>query len=365
MINSTLNADTPDPIIIALRAEMKDKFLDSLSVLDQNMEGWPNATLVVYGSTLMRQLALNEGIEFPLGSIKSSDIDIGVIEEKPKSAEFAQRISSHAVPIIKTAITNGDFNLETTRSGTDPKVYYPAEIKPLANSTFLGDFFITKTFSVDDIHKALQKHPEYEELKKLTPEEPITVKLVLGVNEKPFPALMDPIETTPESGEGKFHRTMALDMLAGKLVRSMTDKYKPTDLIDIYNLFHATRRDTGEPWLRLKPDEPNSVANTVRALVVSYLPMSRGIRPEQPELLRTFKNTPDNKSKFMQEVQEQIDARKLPELESYVDRIFDTLGIITTTIFSQRSQPSHGPLNLSDRELDFVNEIDGKRRKKL
>src|SRR5690606_35860145 len=126
-------------------------------------------------------------------------------------------------------------------------------------------------------------------------DEPIEVKLVIGANDKPFPVLMGSRDTLPESKEGSFKRTRAYDMLAGKIVRSMTDKYKPTDFIDIYNLIKATNKSDGTPHIDLDPNSPSNELDALRVLIVSYMPMSRGIYPERENLLSTFEDTPEKK----------------------------------------------------------------------
>lgn len=359
----SINADTPNPVAIALRSQMKRDFLNALSIIDQRLNHWPDANMVVYGSTLMRQLAYNEGVLFPLEGIKSSDIDIGVIEKGATADNFSANLSANVAPIIKQTIINSglSFVSEENRYGVinTTRANSPDEIFALPNAAFVGDFFVTKTFSPDEIRASLKSRPDYEELKSFMPQEPLEVRLVIGVNDKPFPVLMDPIDTTPESGKGSFKRTRALDMLAGKIVRSMTDKYKPTDFIDIYNLIKGTNKSDGKPLIDLNPQSPTNDLDALRVLIVSYLPMSRGLYPGRADLLSIFENSPAKKARFIEQVKGQIAANKLPLLAAHVDDIFATINATIQAAMHKKPGQSHGPLNLTAREKRFFDEIDG------
>lgn len=362
MLSSELNADTPDPASIALRGQMKAEFLNALSNIDQTLEDWPNAELVVYGSTLMRQLSHHEGVKFPLEGMKSSDIDIGVFEkERSYKNDFEPNLLASVPPIIRQAIVDSGFSYIRIKDhiGKHTEESRIDDVQSMPGHSFLGDFFLVNTFTPEEMHERLQNRNDYNNLKTCIPNEPLDVRLVIGTNDKPFPLLMDPIDTAPESGQGTFKRTRALDMLAGKIVRSMTDKYKPTDFIDIYNLVNSTCEADGKPYINIDPESPDNHIDALRVMIISYMPMSRGIYVDRPTLLSTFQDTPKRKETFIERVRDQIATDRLPELEDHIDDIFSAVNDTMSTVMGQRSTPSHGPLNLTDTENQFIDEING------
>jgi hypothetical protein len=171
--------------------------------------------------------------------------------------------------------------------------------------------------------------------------------------------LLKPKETKTDGGQGKFKRARSLDMLAGKIVRCMTDKYKATDIIDIYNLCHSSFQDSGKPFVNIDPQSPENHLDVLRVLIASFMPMSRGVYPSRDNLLSVFADTPERKKKFLTDIEGQIAAHKIGAIRESVDEIFkgvnDALGII----MCRKPRGAHGVLNLTDGELAFVNEIVG------
>ncbi|MDE3015717.1 MAG: hypothetical protein KGI29_02190, partial [Pseudomonadota bacterium] len=281
------------------------------------------------------------------------------------NGEFTEKIIQAVSPIIKKSIADAGLSyLEETHgyNGTEIKrVDKPEDVLKLPDSDFVGDFFVAKTFSPQEMYERLKNRRDYEELQPFIPKEPLEVRLVLGVNADPFPMLINPIDTKPESGAGSFKRTRTLDMLAGKIVRSITDKYKPTDLIDIYNLIKGRYISNGNPLKNLDPSSPDNRLDTLRTLIMAYMPMSRGVWPENNNLLSTFQDTPENKRRFLERVEPEIAANKMPALREKVDDIFATINQLLVNVTGPSKQNTCGPLNLTKNEKAFFDGIDGYR----
>jgi hypothetical protein len=361
-----LDEATSNPIDIALRWQMKGQFLDCFTREVNPIPEWPKAELVIYGSTTMRQIALEKDIKLPFSGIKSSDIDIGVKEADGTSDadDFKYKYKKFVSPLIKkTAIDCGfDYMSETG------KEVCACALRNLPADHFAGEFFLRQTFSPQQMHDQLRTRSDYEEIKSFIPSEPKQVLLRIGANELPFPHILQPVNFHIDSRghlEGRkitLKRSNRIDMLAGKLARCMEGFKKPTDLIDIYNLVKGYHPSDNAPIVDVNPQSPKNDLETLRVLIDARLIFMRMHEPyNRTNLFDTFKDTPENRALFIEKCKDQIAENRMPELKAMAGDIFQTCDKLIHDVYAPRSKVRIGAGNFTQNEVDFFDHAWGRK----
>ncbi len=106
---SIFSSHIKDPLRLELRSLMKGDFIDRLQDQPDTMtKQWPGAKLVIFGSTLMRQLDRSDGVRFPYPGRKSSDIDFGIEANGSSEYDYKNKFEPALIPIMhKAVLDNG------------------------------------------------------------------------------------------------------------------------------------------------------------------------------------------------------------------------------------------------------------------
>ncbi len=383
MISERIRIDeTSHPIDIKIRRLLKGVFLKELykatSTDAQDFNG--TTSIVIYGSTIMRQLVDEEKAVFPLSGIKSSDIDIGCFTSGNSYSTTISDAEFQAIvtPRIRAAIISSQFELwlpEPNYTEKQPhKVEHKlsnGEIRALDSLPLRKDFYVAKSFTKDEIIALLKDDPEYEQIEPYIrnhfdakKREVKTVCLCISPHTEHFPLIMQPISLFRDSnGEGvsQLVRANRFDMLAGKIARSMGSNMKATDIVDIYNMIHGTT-GAGKPTIDTSKDSVD--LDLIRLLTMNYLLCAYGqFDCKKPGLLRNFEPSEANAENFKTSTSHQIVEYKQPELHSQLNKIFSSVNDFIALVFRKKSQGlSFGPLNLTLGEYNYIGEFGGEAK---
>lgn len=385
---------------------MKGLYLEVLDqVADSHSEVIPKQYgLMIYGSTVMRQMSKDNGGEyyFPLAGVKSSDIDIGGCYNGGKysgrNTTTKEEFQRYFAPLLAKATKKAGFDLwipdrgfTGESKGTIKDKIANADINDDASFSFVGDYYIAMKFTREQIVEALQHHPDY---KKIEPyiishfdtkgREYKTVCIAISAHDEHFPAMMKP-DFLFHKGQFDYARMIKprylddmplvgmarrYDMLAGKLARSMGANFKPTDLIDIYNLIkgHQDYQSAEDPDVYWCVSAENRIdLQVIRLLTINYLMLGyRQLDTNSPSLLDNFKNTPENKAKVITKLKTQIVEFRQQEVFDKLDEIYEEVSTFVSAIFGKIQEgsywndvpkyevPDEGLLNLTQGERNYI-----------
>lgn len=354
---------TDDPIVIALRRHMKGQFLYYLDLMAKDHLHDDSIRMVIYGSTLMRELVESFGAKLPFPGIKSSDIDIGAYQKTGYHLNPSEEVYLEKVcPVLQKAIYESGFNLKRAQNKlqTSFRVTENPEIMELELPYFTNDYYLTYSFAPGEVEHLLR--PQWQELSPhFQSGKDVEVHLSISSHQRHFPIIMKPIpmySRLDDGEESKLRRADRYDMLAGKIARSLTPSFKPTDLIDIYNLYHGTI-DSGRPILEIgQREDVRDHSSVLRLLVLHYIMMSNSALPnlESPDLFRHVQPNEANYRVFEQVVREQISSHRQEELLSRKLEIFGTNMWLIGRIFPEgpANEKRYGVLNLRKEEVEYV-----------
>lgn len=390
--------ETSHPVDIKMRRLLKHHFLRVLDkTLDEHSWDIPKQYgLMVFGSTVMRMLegdVIRAGYGgFKLGGLKSSDIDIGgyVRDQSHRNTTTKEEFMKFFAPRLAQAVRLAGFDLWTTKmsasgnsSGEIKDRYANNELEALDPALFTGEYYITIRLTKDEIVEALKHDRHYGLIKPyiddhfVTKARPFkTICIAISADTEHFPTFMEPDTMFHKNEYERFRiqkpryfddvpllgMSNRFDMISGKLARCMGPAYKPSDLLDIYNLI--THRD---PMIfnydneRLVDKGNHIDMEVVRLLTINYLACGYGYFDGSDKgLLKNFENTRENKDKVIAVLRKQIIEYKQEWLFRNLDRIYATINEFIGALFKVKTEGlAFGPLNLTVGERSYIAGLNG------
>lgn len=373
---------------------MKKDFLNALANQDDPLTQWPGAQLVVFGSTLMLQLQ-REGVQMPLTKRKSSDIDLGIwLPHKVSRDEMNAKYEKYVAPMLRKAVKESGLDVIGLRGDHAVANAQIGEQDKLPDSFFADHFLVTRDFTAGQIHETLRSRHDYEQLKDSIPREGLKVPLYISSSPLPPPLIIDPSpffhgpwnheKGAHEHEDGQpVHRENAIvlkrsnrvNMLADKLRKNIVRQdFKPTDLMDVYNLIKAQTPD-GKPLMDLDPASPTNVLEDIRVALIATMAtfdvkiMSADKRSVREDLLRPFEYTPENARRFHEIADNQI-ASNVPVTDDELKEMYRSINELMDKIKNLRREKEaddgryqdgkvYGPLNFTKNDLDFLASPEG------
>lgn len=351
---------------IVLRSVMKGEFLDALEAQPNTLEDWPGARLVVFGSTLMRQLNLEDGVSFPFSGRKSSDIDIGVYVPDPRK-DFSSRYVEKICPLLKRSCAEGGFSVIIPEAGKAETRYANGDIARIPDKKLADDFIISKHFTYDEAkEKITQAFPEHADVylasldALMGDRKSADIELIISSTPVPTPTLLEPVKFNIHNGNPAhvpLKRDDKLNMLAAKIVRNLIkERFKPTDLIDIYNLLHAK---ADKPLFNFDASSPDNQLDDLRCLIVANLAIFNCKEPwNNSDLLANFETSLENLKRF--EALTENNVSKYGEFtEESIKTIVEECRAFIGRVMAPREEKGHGPLNLTEKDVNFITGVSG------
>lgn len=343
---------TNDPVSIALRRHMKGQYLHALSEAMHENQPQDGLKIVVYGSTLMRELVETQGATLPFAGVKSSDIDIGAWKTSGESmgdkSEFEQKIC----PYFRRATEALEYDFKTKELLLTPA----NEVAGLSAASFYGDHYVSHSFTEAEAKNVLGENWEQlEEYFKPDKSGKLEVHLSISPHGEHFPIMMDPIPMHIEHANNNFlYRADRYDMLAGKLARCLTHDSKATDLIDTYNLSHGTLGD-GKPILEMGQDGLRDHREVLRLLIINRIMFNNDSMPRfgDPNILSIFEENSADSKKLEDQLKEQIASHRQDDIFAAWPSILESNRKLFHSIFPE-GKDLIGPFNLRREEVQYV-----------
>lgn len=317
---SLIQRDTNDPILLALRSDLKRHFLIYLEMNDNELaKKWPGAELVVYGSTLMRKLSENQDIHLPYWGRKASDIDIGICTEAYVEADsYINKYKEIIPPLMLNTILRGQFNVEIPKGASEFETilrnnmgeYFStdAHLEKLSN-----EFVISKSYNKEQVVHILKKAKLQDLAQQVdaSQQKEYYADTIISIQPCPPQMLLGSSDFLPNRVPPEhridLRRDKRMNLLASKIVRAFDPKkpVKPTDFIDFYNLAHAS------------PQLFDFTANSpdfedLRCLIVAHMAAAGLHKLDTPpsNLMRHFVISSQNIDLFMDNYSQVISTRQ-------------------------------------------------------
>lgn len=346
-MEKTIAPDYSNPLAIAIRQELKHdlmKAIDQMAYDDEmhHQEGmfW------LFGSSSINAY-WQSGTRFPFQAKKSLDIDLSTYQLPSHVAQLN--------PALKKKFFAEYFKNVFDCIGVKSYNARTCEEHPYQGE---GEAILEVEPDKDLVLRAIANHPELNAMSSPVPDK-VTLRLDFSIS--PPPMLLPPkrhklFKKNPDS---QCYVDDPRNLIAKKLARCIRPEnlgyhpdptgFKPRDLLDIYNLIHAT-----PPILNLDPQSPDCDLPIIRAITISS--MVSMVKDVHNACADDFNPTPENIRTYRSNLEQILSSNFKIDDAGLHDILATTQSFINSVFPPKEGQKN---LALTEDERKFVSKCYG------